>query len=187
VIVSAIFDKEWEEVGPKEHPYKEDYREEAISMVERTLDYSSASRARMLSPKWRVKLRNGDVIVRPDYAEIVTNNSDTQLLIQEMCFGPPPSKPPYEHYHALYDAAATDAHPGVRVRIQSVYMSNGDVVDVTVTQSSRKASLSRYEMVIQGISRGEFEARPDDRRCPYCPCFFICPAAENMEDYTNVR
>ena len=36
--------------------------------------------------------------------------------------------------------------------------------------------LKTYADAIAAIERGEFQAKPDVRRCPNCPCYFICGA-----------
>lgn len=177
--VSAMFDEVWEELGPKVHPWKEDYRSEAMAMVGQTLVFTSSG-TRVLRPNWRIKLPSGEVIVRPDYAEVDESGTEPFVLMQDMCFGPSPSRAPSKHHYALYDIAAAEAHPKSRRAIQAVYMSNGAVLDVRVTASARKLAAERYDRAIRGILGGEFEARPEERHCPFCPCFFICPASEKL-------
>lgn len=175
--VSAMFDEVWEELGPKDHPWKEDYRSEALSMVGQTLVFT-ASGTRVLRPNWTIKLQRGEVIIRPDYAEVDESGSEPLVLMQDMCFGPSPSRAPSKDLYALYDIAAEEAYPKSRRAIQAVYMSNGTVLEVRVTASARKLAAERYDRAIRGILNGEFEARPEERHCSYCPCFFICPASE---------
>lgn len=175
--VSAVFEEVWEELGPKDHPWKDDYRGEALAMVGHTLVFTSSG-TRVLRPDWTLKLPSGEVIVRPDYAEVEASGPESFVLMQDMCFGPPPSRTLTRDHHALYDLAAAAAYPKSRRAIQAVYMSNGAVKDVPVTAGARKAAAERYDEAIRGILRGEFEAKPEERHCPHCPCFFICPASE---------
>lgn len=167
----------WEKLGPKDHPWKEDYRGEALSMVGQTLVFTSSG-TRVLRPSWTLKLPSGEVLVRPDYAEVDESGPAPFVLMQDMCFGPSPLRSPVKDHYALYDLAAAAAYPKSRRAIQAVYMSNGAVLEVTVTATARKAAAERYDRAIRGILRGEFEAKPEERHCPYCPCFFICPASE---------
>lgn len=175
--VSAVFDEVWEKLGPKDHPWKEDYRGEALAMVGQTLVFTSSG-TRVLRPSWTLKLPSGEVLVRPDYAEVDESGPAPFVLMQDMCFGPSPLRSPVKDHYALYDLAAAAAYPKSRRAIQAVYMSNGAVLEVTVTATARKAATERYDKAIRGILRGEFEAKPEERHCPYCPCFFICPASE---------
>jgi superfamily I DNA/RNA helicase len=177
--VSAVFDEVWEKLGPKDHPWKEDYRGEALAMVGQTLVFTSSG-TRVLRPNWNLRLPSGDVIVRPDYTEIDESGAEPLVLMQDMRFGPSPSRSPTDDHYALYDMAAAEVFPKSRRAIQAVYMSNGDIMEVKVTAGARKAAAERYDRAIRGILRGEFEARPEERHCPYCPCFFICPAAEEV-------
>src|SRR5215213_1516035 len=137
-------------LGPKDHPWKEDYRDEALAMVGHTLVYSSSG-TRMLRPDWRLKLPSGEVIVRPDYAEVDEGGQDKFVLMQDMRFGPPPSRSPTDDHYALYDMAAAEAYPKARRAIQAVYMSNGQVVEVKVTSGARKTGAERYDRAIRGI------------------------------------
>lgn len=111
--VSAMFDEVWEELEPKDHPWKEDYRSEALSMVGQTLVFN-ASGTRVLRPNWTIKLQSGDVIIRPDYAEVDESASEPSVLMQDMCFGSFPSRPPSKDLYALHDMAAEEAYPKSR-------------------------------------------------------------------------
>jgi hypothetical protein len=180
-----MFEEAWKTFGPKGHAYEVDYHAEALAMIRRTLDYRSTARDRILRPTWKVKLRSGEVQVRPDYVEINEDSSGQQILIQDMRFGQPPLKTPADDCYALYETAVREAYPSARCTIQAVYMTNGATRDVQLTYGGRAASLRKYERAIQGILRGEFGARPTDGRCPYCPYFFICPAAEETLEETS--
>jgi CRISPR/Cas system-associated exonuclease Cas4 (RecB family) len=176
--VIAAFNKEWKKCGPEGHAYEDDYRRDAIAMVRRTLDYSSKASSKMLRPELKLQVTGGEIIVRPDYVELGEDGAGRQLLIQKLHFGNAPEKPPADDYYALYDAVADQIYPGVRRKIQAMYMSDGVTLEVTVKADRRRDSLRKYERAIQGVLRSEFDPRPTDKHCPYCVGYHICPAAE---------
>ena len=47
---------------------------------------------------------------------------------------------------------------------------------VPLPEKSARTRLAHYDTAIEGILRGEFPPKPNDRLCPRCPYYFICPA-----------
>ena len=78
------------------------------------------------------------------------------------------------------DIAAARAYPEARRRIQAMYMSTGETLDINVSYNWRKTALQNYEKAMMGIIRGEYGARPNDKRCPYCHSYFNCPTIEDI-------
>lgn len=147
-------------------------------MIRRTLDFNSKASSRMLRPELTLQVTGGQIIVRPDDVELGEDGAGRNLLIQDLHFVSAPERPPTDDYYALYDAVAEQIYPGVRRRIKAMYMSDGVTLEVTVKTDRRRDSLRKYERAIQWVLRGEFDARPADRHCPYCAGYLICPAAE---------
>lgn len=126
----------------------------------------------------RPPLKSGIVIVRPDYIEFADDGSGLTLFVQHLHLGAAPSKQPSDDYYALYDMAAAQAYPEAKRRIQARYMTTGEALDINVSYNQRRASVQNYEKAMRGIIEGGFGANPKDRRCPYCPSYFICPSIE---------
>jgi DNA helicase II / ATP-dependent DNA helicase PcrA len=179
-LIAAKIDEVWEAHGPTGHAYEADYRKEAEALIRQTLEYHSATESRIPRPEWKVPLKNGIVIVRPDYVEFADDGSGLTLFVQHLHLGAPPPKPPSDDYYALYDMAASQAYPEAKRRIQAMYMSTGETIDIHVSYSQRRASVQNYEKAISRILEGGFEANPKDKRCPYCPSYFICPSIEAL-------
>jgi hypothetical protein len=178
--ITEKIDEVWEAHGPTGHAYEPDYRNEAEAIIRQTLEYHSATKTRILRPEWKVPLENGVVIVRPDYIEFADGGSGLTLFVQHLHLGAAPAKPPRDDYYVLYDMAAARAYPEVKRRIQAMYMSTGEALDIHVSYNQRKTSVQNYEKAMRGIIQGGFDARPTDKRCPYCPSYFICPSIEVM-------
>jgi DNA helicase-2/ATP-dependent DNA helicase PcrA len=178
--IETKIEEVWTAHGPTGHAYELDYRKEAEAIIRQTLEYHSATETRILRPEWKVPLKNGTVVVRPDYIEFANSGSGLTLFVQHLHLGAAPSKPPTDDYYVLYDIAATRAYPEARRRIQAMYMSTGETIDINVSYNQRNTSLQNYEKAMYGIIQGEFDAHPKDKRCPYCPSYFNCPSMESM-------
>jgi DNA helicase II / ATP-dependent DNA helicase PcrA len=178
--IAAKIEEVWEAHGPKGHAYETDYRKEAEAIIRQTLEYHSATETRILRPEWKVPLKSGTVVVRPDYIEFADDGSGLTLFVQHLHLGSAPSKPPTDDYYVLYDIAATRAYPEAKRRIQAMYMTTGETLDIHVTYNWRKTSLQNYEKAMVGIIQGEFAASPNDKRCPYCHSYFNCPTIEDV-------
>ncbi|HEX8162897.1 MAG TPA: ATP-dependent helicase [Pyrinomonadaceae bacterium] len=178
--IEAKVEEVWAAHGPTGHAYEPDYRKEAEAIIRQTLEYHSATETRILRPEWKVPLKNGTVVVRPDYIEFVDDGSGLTLFVQHLHLGDAPLKPPTDDYYVLYDIAAAQAYPDTRRRIQAMYMSTGETIDINVSYNWRKAGLQNYEKAMRGIIQAEFDAHPKDKRCPYCPSYFNCPSMESM-------
>ena len=170
----------WEAYGTTGHAYEADYRKEAEALIRQTLEYHSATESRIPRPEWKVPLKNGIVIVRPDYVEFADDGSGLTLFVQHLHLGAAPPKAPSDDYYALYDMAASQAYPEAKRRIQAMYMSTGETIDIPVSYNQRRASVQNYEKAISGILEAGFDASPTDKRCPYCPSYFICPSIEAL-------
>ena len=59
------------------------------------------------------------------------------------------------------------------------YLSEDHVEPVTLGQRAIETRLGRYDAAIAGILREEFPPQPNDRSCPRCPHYFICPLGED--------
>jgi superfamily I DNA/RNA helicase len=178
--IEAKIEEVWAAHGPTGHAYEPDYRKEAEAIIRQTLEYHSATETRLLRPEWKVALKNGAVVVRPDYIEFVDDGSGLTLFVQHLHLGAAPLKPPTDDYYVLYDIAAARAYPETKRRIQAMYMSTGEIIDINVSYDWRKAAVQNYENAMRGIANGEFDAHPKDKRCPYCPSYFNCPSMESM-------
>jgi hypothetical protein len=170
----------WGDCGPKGHAYEADYRREAEAIIQQTFNYRSTSEDRILRPNWKVELESGVVIVRPSYVEFTEDEAGVTVIIKHLHLGAPPMKDQTEDYYALSDLAAERAYPHNRRRIQAMYMSTGETIEVAVPYSWRKTKLQRYEGAMRGILRGDFDARPNNKRCPFCTCYCICPSMESI-------
>ncbi|HET9495688.1 MAG TPA: PD-(D/E)XK nuclease family protein, partial [Chloroflexia bacterium] len=62
------------------------------------------------------------------------------------------------------------------VQVQALYLSVGEAEDVPLSEKNIESRLDKYNEALSRMRDGHFEPKPDDRRCPRCPYYFVCPA-----------
>ena len=129
-------------------------------------------------PRWEVPLEHGVVRVVPDR---IVEDGD-RFVLQRLRTGKPTENEARADIYALYQAAAARALPEVETRLETLYLSTGELREVQLTDRMIRTRLDHYDAAIQGILGREFPAAPNDRRCPRCPHYFICPAGENSRE-----
>lgn len=167
----------WAEDGPKSHAYEDLYFDSAKSMVGRAVDRTNSGLKQLESPEWKVVLEKGSVKVVPDSLEEVPAKGIQVLRYRT---GRPTKHEINKDIYALYHLAAEKAlgrNPKVRV----LYLSTGLIEDVDLTARKRKTRLDKYENAMAGIIALSFPPKANDRNCPSCPYYFICPTAEDSK------
>lgn len=172
--------KEWAEQGPVGHPYEHLYRRDADLMVHYSVDYSSSLRAKMLRPRLKISLEEGEIWVRPDYVQEISQGSETLVIARRLRIGPPREDNKEDKFwYALYDLALAEAYPEARHVIQVAYMSAGEPANIDRDHDAQK-TLKWCAWALRGVARKEFAARPKDDHCPHCPGYFLCPSCARI-------
>lgn len=169
----------WAEQGPCDHVHEAIYRARAEEMVVRAVDRHAVSTGRVVRAKWELPLAYGRISFKPDDAELLESETGTLLRLQRVRTGRPSNSEKDDPIYALYYEAAAREHPGAAVSVQTLYLASGEVDDVKLTDKQVKAKLGKYDDAMCAIQSGDFRATPNERQCPRCPHFFICPVAED--------
>ena len=165
----------WEEQGPHGHVFEDLYRTAAAALVQRATGRPFRSRGSATRPRWEVPVGLGRVCLVPDHVEVLNDGSE---VVERLRTGRPTKSEADKNIYGLY-AAARDAEPSVPRSIQIRYLSTDEVKPIALTPRVIKTRLNRYNEAIGGILREDFSPRPDDRVCPRCPHYFICPIGED--------
>ena len=158
----------WEEIGPADHPYSSLYRKNAETIIERALS-RRAGKVEIVEGDWQIERPGGRIRLRPDHVEIGPEGA----VVRRLRTGKPPKKIDDDIY-ALYHAGAARAYGTARV--EALYLTTDEAVPVEMSAKVISSRLKKYDEAIAGIRAGEFAATPNDRMCPRCPQYFICPA-----------
>ncbi|MEP6338619.1 PD-(D/E)XK nuclease family protein, partial [Parasphingorhabdus sp.] len=143
------------------------YREAADGIIGRAITRRSSG-AEILDADWQLVRPNGRIRVRPDHVE----NGPEGPIIRRLRTGKPP-KNVNDDLYALYHAAA--AQELGNAKVEALFLTTDEVVPVPMSEKVIGNRLQKYDNAIAGIRAGHFPASPDERTCPRCPQYFICP------------
>jgi ATP-dependent DNA helicase UvrD/PcrA len=173
-------DEIWDAHGPREHIYEAIYRGEAEKMIDRAFRRRSESRGRALDVEWEIPLTYGKVSLKPDHVEILEEGRNSVALIQRMRTGRRSKKEADKEIYALYQRAVQESDLKAQSRIQILYLATDEVEDVEMSAKKIGSRLEKYDAAMAGILQERFHPTRDDRLCPRCPHYFICPAGDGV-------
>ena len=171
----AYLSEVWEEQGPQEHPFEGLYRSSAVDLVRKAARRPFTSRGSVTRPEWEVPVPLGLIHFVPDHVEV---NSDGSEVVERLRTGRAAKSELYQDIYALYVTAARAAEPRVRRTVQVRYLTDDRVDPVNLQPRTIKTRLNHYNDAIGGIQLQDFSPQPNDRVCPRCPHYFICPSGE---------
>lgn len=165
----AQLEESWAEIGPVDHPYVMVYWNAAVTIVERAAARRAAG-GEVLDADWHIDRGEGRIRVRPDHVE----RGPGGTVVRRLRTGRVPKKKPDDGIYALYLHGAAQELGGARVEV--LYLTTDEVVEVSMSEKVMGRRLQSYDDAIAGIRAGSFSPKPNDRNCPRCPQYFICPA-----------
>ena len=168
----------WKEQGPHGHVFEELYRTSASALVRRAVRRPFTSHGSATRPQWEVSVQLGRVSIVPDHVEFLNDGSE---IVERLRTGRPTNSETRKDIYGLYAAAAQIAEPRVRRSVQVRFLSTDEVETINLKPRTIKTRLNHYNKAISGILREDFSPRPNDRVCPRCPHYFICPIGEDPE------
>jgi CRISPR/Cas system-associated exonuclease Cas4 (RecB family) len=168
----ATLEKDWAEDGPEGHPFEKYYRTAAESMVRGMAEAIAKESAKYERAEWVVGVAKRKVLVTPDRVLV---GADGSVRVQRVRTGRQTKSEPTKRIYALLRRGAALKYPGKNASIEIFYLATREVISVPPKNDDKL--LTEYAESIAGIERGDFHAKPvDPRRCPNCPCYFICGA-----------
>ncbi|MBD0326188.1 MAG: ATP-dependent helicase, partial [Pyrinomonadaceae bacterium] len=168
----------WLAKGPVGHVYELFYREQARLMVERAVRHYSRARGQLFHQTWTIERPGALVSVTPDYMELIGETDGATVLFRQTRTGKPPTKTPDDDAYALLYAIAAEHFPQVRPRVEILYLSTDEIIELKLSQRTINTRLKHYDDAINGMLAGEFPPEVSDHQCPRCAHFFTCPKAE---------
>ncbi len=166
----------WQAHGPVDHPYEAIYRRDAEKMVARAVNRRVQGFGRPVRQDMTVRLEHGSVSLRPDHVEVSDDGAGRSVLVQRLRTGRVSKSEADKDIYALYQQAGAEAFPEASVTVQTLYLATGETQDIRIHERSISTRLAHYDQAFLGITDGDYHARPDDRRCPRCPHYFVCPS-----------
>jgi DNA helicase-2/ATP-dependent DNA helicase PcrA len=168
----------WEEKGPRDHPYEAMYRDQAALLVVRAVRWTTVSAFRRSREPWEIPLLYGRVRFTPDMIELTDHDANALVVVRRMRTGRVGSSEREKNIYALYHRGADLVFPTAQRKIQVISLSGERIEDISLKQRTVETRLNRYDAAMASILCADFPARPQERECPRCPYYFICPSGE---------
>ena len=172
--------KVWQEQGPRDHLFEQLYRSSADDLVRRAVKRPFSSGGTAARPQWEVQVPLGRIHFTPDHVEVFDDGSE---VVERLRTGRPTKSEMRKDIYALYMVAAQTAEPRVPRTVKLRYLSTDQVDTINISPRTINTRLNHYNDAIKGILHKDFAPRPNDRNCPRCPHYFICPLGE--DSYTS--
>jgi hypothetical protein len=169
----------WRAKGPIGHVYESFYREQAALMVGRAVRHYARTRGRLFQQTWLIERPGAFVSLTPDYVELMEEENGTTFLFRQTRTGRPPAKTPDDDIYALFHAIAAEHFPQARPRVEVLYLSTDEIIELNLSRRTINTRLKHYDDAIAGILSGEFPPEVSDHQCSRCAHFFTCPKAED--------
>jgi DNA helicase-2/ATP-dependent DNA helicase PcrA len=167
----AAFEAIWQERGPIEHAFRDDYRRLAARLVA-ALIRAGAGRGFRKSEPLAIDLPNGRVLVEPsELAEL----ADGSVVVRRVRTGQKRSDEYDRLEYTLYQLAA-QARFGGAVVVQALHLTDETAEAVTITTAKLGNRRTKSDEMLGRIAAGWFLPEVDAVTCPRCPHFFICAA-----------
>ena len=162
---------EWAEKGPLEHAFEPYYRAAAERMVRTMVGTIAAETGQYDRQEWIVDVGSGKVSITPDRVLLTPEGA---IRVQRIRTGKKSKSEPDNEIYALLRKGAALKYPGKPVSIETYYLATAEAVPVVAKNEDKK--LAEYADAIRDIEAGHFSAKPSQRQCPNCQCYFMCGA-----------
>lgn len=157
----------WDKIGPRGHPLEAIYRRQAELVTERAVTRWLKAGGR--PEPFEQPVGDSMVQITPD----MIDRSKGSVELIRLRTGRAPKRPPDNDIFALYHCASA-AHDGGSVSAH--YLGCDTKLGVPMTERVIANRLEKYRKAIDGIAAGHYPPQPDDRICPRCPQYFVCPS-----------
>lgn len=156
----------------EEHPQLSAYREEATLYLAGVHQFLNEPQPRTYAQEFTAELEHGRIRV---FCEDVRRTGNTLRLIKQK------RNQPGEDDHrapelALLRRAAQIQHPDKKIEVSLVYPSANREELVPEKSRFEVRRIEKYDIALQRLRAGDYAPAPDDRVCPRCPFYFICPS-----------
>ena len=168
------FDTIWQERGPVEHAYANDYRQLATRFIRNLLE-AGKGREFFETKRLPVTLANGTIFVEPSE---IARRDDGRTSVRRVRTGYCRSDEYTRLEYALYKLAA-EAEYGANVVVEALHLTDNVCEAVLISDRVISNRVTSSSQMLAQISAGQFPPDADPISCPRCPHFFICAVTPN--------
>lgn len=165
------FEEIWQERGPVDHPFVEEYRHLATRFILNLLN-AGDGREFLEAKRLPVDLASGTVFVEPSE---ISKLQDGTFSVRRVRTGHRRSDEYSRLEYALYKLAA-ESEFGSEVHVEALHLTDNISEPVPTTNKVISNRVASSTKMLDRISAGQFPPETDPISCPRCPHFFICAA-----------
>jgi hypothetical protein len=147
-------------------------------MLRTVLERAPTPASRPGESQYEIRLNCGLIAFTVDYVEVVEDGPNSSVLMRRHRTGRP-TKTEKDPIYALYQAAMQRVNKARNTKLEVLFLSSNETKEITLTAKQIDNALREYDNAMIGILANQFEPDPGERKCPRCPHYFICPAAED--------
>lgn len=164
----------WSEQMPEmEGAHARLLRRHAEAMIENAHSHIGDSPEILPELELVADLPNGSVRIRCDQAERLP---DGTLRLARYSTSRPTQKDTNTRRYALMRHAARQQDPERPVQVSVTLLRDGATKVPREMKHHDQRYLSEHNEALAGIRDGQFDPKPEDRKCAECPYFLICPS-----------
>ncbi|WP_437899444.1 UvrD-helicase domain-containing protein [Sorangium sp. So ce124] len=163
----------WQERGLDAHVHAAFYREQAERMVAQMLATVLSGGIAAPPRSQQVELQHGRIVFIPDHIGRLASGEEEVVRFRT---GRVSKREGEKPVYALLRVGEGAGGPPSRRRVRIVSLSTGESIEATTGAAASTKALAAYDDAMRNIAAGHFPATADERRCPNCAYYFICPA-----------
>lgn len=163
------FTQSWQNRGPVDHGYADDYRGIGRRLVEYLME-TRQGRQLVKPETLKLPFAEGEIHILPDE---ITLDDDGRYSIRRIKTGKK-SSDEFDRIEYSLMMEAAKHHFGEGTRIEIVHLAGETQETVEVSERKKATRIGKAQSALGAIAKGIFPAKPDDRTCPRCPNYFIC-------------
>lgn len=184
--VRTTLDSIWKDKGPVGHHLEQRYREKADDMLRIVVHQGPTTGSKPGEFDYEIKLKYGRIAFTVDYAEVIDDGRHSSILMRRHRTGRP-TKTEDKPIYALYLATMQQVNKGRKTKLEVLFLSTNETKEIILKPQKIDTDLKKYDNAMIGILTNQFEPDPDERKCPRCPHYFICPAAEDTMSLHDLK
>lgn len=165
--MEASLEAAWQDHGPIEDGYSEDYRRIARQLIRFYAEVVSGIAA-LPVPQLRLSVPGGQIAITPNH---VAREPAGTIIMRRVNTGHEVSEDHDSLSTAAFHLAATSHSPGCKVEL--VYLSDSKVQPMKMSALTLRNRQATIENSALSLRSGVFPLK-ETRTCPRCPAFFVC-------------
>ncbi len=170
-----VFNEKWTAANIDEHPYAPFYKSTAVEITERIAQRIDASDVESIQPEFELEVANGMIKISPDAVRVIGD----EAVVTKYKTGKATKSPTEAKFDDMATHIAAKQHfEPINVISERIYLSDDSTHQLKIGKVKENNHIKKFESHISGINARKFEPDAEQRDCPGCQYYFVCPGGE---------